>query len=425
MRLVIVAVVLLVSGLPTAAADPASGFSATVTGSLEFGSFRIGTSEATAPPSPPMSFSDRVTVTNTGSVAFQVDGSFASSDDRDALEYAGIGADPGTGPTILGSCLPGLGQPPPTIEPGQSCVVAYAFRPAHLGPRPGTGTVLVVPVCGSPPCSELMPSFNVDGTGSDGYELAHRSGRVDALGDLAGTGLRLAGGSDPSPVVASLVSHRGAAQAVSIHADGTIAGGGFDRGPLRLRAPIVGAALSPDSTGLWLAAADGGVFTFGSAPFVGSMAGLRLASPIVGIALSDQVDDGYWLVAADGGIFSFGDAPFFGSTGGVHLAQPIVGMAAHMNNNIGPFSGYWLVAADGGIFSFGDAPFFGSTGAIALAAPIVGMITPYDTSGYWLAARDGGVFSFGVAPFYGSTAGTATGDPVVAIGAAHPMRPFV
>jgi len=36
---------------------------------------------------------------------------------------------------------------------------------------------------------------------------------------------------------------------------------------------------------------------------------------------------GYWLVAADGGIFSYGDAPFLGSTGAIQLAQPIVGMA--------------------------------------------------------------------------------------------------
>jgi hypothetical protein len=37
---------------------------------------------------------------------------------------------------------------------------------------------------------------------------------------------------------------------------------------------------------------------------------------------------GYWLVASDGGIFSFGDAPFFGSTGAISLNQPIVGMSA-------------------------------------------------------------------------------------------------
>jgi hypothetical protein len=31
-------------------------------------------------------------------------------------------------------------------------------------------------------------------------------------------------------------------------------------------------------------------------------------------------------VASDGGIFSFGDAPFMGSTGAQTLSQPIVGM---------------------------------------------------------------------------------------------------
>ena len=37
---------------------------------------------------------------------------------------------------------------------------------------------------------------------------------------------------------------------------------------------------------------------------------------------------GYYLVASDGGIFSFGGAPFFGSMGGQPLNQPMVGMAA-------------------------------------------------------------------------------------------------
>jgi ribosomal protein L24E len=64
---------------------------------------------------------------------------------------------------------------------------------------------------------------------------------------------------------------------------------------------------------------------------------------------------GYWLVAADGGIFTFGDAPFYGSMGGTPLNQPIVGMAPTATGQ-----GYWFVAADGGIFTFGDAPFDGS-----------------------------------------------------------------
>src|SRR5256885_253750 len=37
---------------------------------------------------------------------------------------------------------------------------------------------------------------------------------------------------------------------------------------------------------------------------------------------------GYWMVASDGGIFSYGGARFFGSTGAIKLNMPIVGMAA-------------------------------------------------------------------------------------------------
>ena len=55
-------------------------------------------------------------------------------------------------------------------------------------------------------------------------------------------------------------------------------------GGKQLNAPVVGMSATPDGTGYWLAAADGGVFAFGSAPFDGSMAGRPLAAPVVGIA---------------------------------------------------------------------------------------------------------------------------------------------
>ena len=85
---------------------------------------------------------------------------------------------------------------------------------------------------------------------------------------------------------------------------------------------------------------------------------------------------GYWLVASDGGIFSFGDAAFHGSEGGVRLNQPIVGMASTPDGR-----GYWLVASDGGIFSFGDAAFHGSEGGVRLNQPIVGMAATPDGRG--------------------------------------------
>ena len=160
-------------------------------------------------------------------------------------------------------------------------------------------------------------------------------------------------------------------------------------------------------SGYWVVAADGGIFSFGEAKFYGSTGGLRLNSPILGLAAT-PAGAGYWLVAADGGIFSFGDAQFYGSTGGFVLNKPVVGMAATV-----PGRGYWLVASDGGIFSFGDAQFHGSTGAIKLNKPVVGMAPTPTGRGYWLVASDGGIFSFGDAQFYGSTGAIKLNKPVV------------
>jgi hypothetical protein len=55
-------------------------------------------------------------------------------------------------------------------------------------------------------------------------------------------------------------------------------------GGSHLNAPVVGMAATPDGQGYWLAAADGGVFSFGRAPFEGSMGGKPINAPVVGIA---------------------------------------------------------------------------------------------------------------------------------------------
>jgi hypothetical protein len=83
--------------------------------------------------------------------------------------------------------------------------------------------------------------------------------------------------------------------------------------------------------------------------------------------VNDTNSGGYWEVASDGGVFSFGGAPFFGSTGAIALNAPIVGMAETSDG-----SGYRMVASDGGVFSF-SAPFLGSMGGTVLNAPVVGM----------------------------------------------------
>jgi hypothetical protein len=169
--------------------------------------------------------------------------------------------------------------------------------------------------------------------------------------------------------------------------------------------------------GYWSATADGGVYSYGGAPFHGSMAGTRLNAPIISLT-SVPDGSGYWQLSADGGVFSFGDAGFHGSTGGRRLNQPIVGMAPTPTGN-----GYWLVARDGGVFAFGDAGFHGSTGSRRLNQPIIGMTTSPTGNGYWLTATDGGVFAFGDAPFAGSTGGRVPA-PVVDMAATESGRGY-
>ena len=173
-----------------------------------------------------------------------------------------------------------------------------------------------------------------------------------------------------------------------------------------LNKPIVGTASTPGDGGYWLVASDGGIFSFGNAAFYGSMGGKPLNQPIVGMA-STFDGKGYWEVASDGGIFAFGDAPFYGSMGGQPLNKPIVGIAATPDGK-----GYWEVASDGGIFAFGDAQFYGSTGSLTLNKPIVGVASTANGAGYWLVAADGGVFAFGNAGFHGTVAGTTSAQVV-------------
>jgi hypothetical protein len=161
---------------------------------------------------------------------------------------------------------------------------------------------------------------------------------------------------------------------------------------------IVGIAATPDGNGYWLVGSDGGVFAFGDASYLGSIGGKPLNQPMVAMAASLD-GRGYWLVASDGGVFSFGDATFAGSMGGVPLNAPVVAMTAD------PVGGYWLVASDGGIFNFGAAPFMGSMGGTSLVEPVVGVTTTPGGTGYWLVALDGGVFAFGQARFVGSLGG--------------------
>src|SRR5690606_39035543 len=120
--------------------------------------------------------------------------------------------------------------------------------------------------------------------------------------------------------------------------------------------------------------------------------------------------DGYWLVASDGGVFSFGDAPFHGSLGAAPLVAPIV-------DGTRAGDGYWLVAGDGGVFTFGSASFFGSAaGYGALNAPMTSIAAHPQHTGYWMGGLDGGVFGFD-----GSFAAPAP-EPSVGVGSVGPTN---
>ncbi|MGH8998007.1 MAG: hypothetical protein ACRDY7_01295 [Acidimicrobiia bacterium] len=159
--------------------------------------------------------------------------------------------------------------------------------------------------------------------------------------------------------------------------------------------------------GYWLVGQDGGVFSFGTARFQGSVGHVRYNSPVVGMA-PNPAADGYWFVGADGGIFSFGDAPFFGSTGNLVLNKPIVGMAATPSGR-----GYWMAASDGAVFIFGDAPYLGASPPHP--SPVVGIAATADGGGYRLVRASGGVAHFGNAANRGSMAGRGLAFPVSGI----------
>lgn len=220
------------------------------------------------------------------------------------------------------------------------------------------------------------------------------------------------GGSFPAERPEAASAAPAAARPNSVTAFGSASAVGPDGSAPFARPPVAIARAGGDrSAGFWLVSPDGGVHSYGSAGFFGSMAGQRLANPVVGIAALPS-GGGYWLVADDGGVFAFGGASFLGSLGGQPLASPIVAMTATPSG-----SGYWLLARDGGVFAFGDAPFFGAPAGAAIHGAAVGIAASPSGKGYWVAAEDGGVFAYGDAPFLGAMNEGALPAPVSGIAA--------
>jgi len=196
-------------------------------------------------------------------------------------------------------------------------------------------------------------------------------------------------------------------------------------------ASVVGMSSPPGHAGYWLVTSNAMVCNFGGLSVYAYGYGWVSTGPwcdwqfaggsngtvknIVGIQ-STEDSLGYWLVGADGSVYAFGDAQYLGGMGGQQLNQPIVGMSVAADGR-----GYWLVGADGGIFAFGTATYDGGlafTNANALPKPIVGIAATAHGKGYWLTGTDGSVFPFGDGGHDGSETNQTLNKPVVAIVAA-------
>ncbi|HXQ59097.1 MAG TPA: choice-of-anchor Q domain-containing protein [Acidimicrobiales bacterium] len=189
-------------------------------------------------------------------------------------------------------------------------------------------------------------------------------------------------------------------------------GSGCDIGAIELE-PALPNCLCPAQHpyGYSLVGADGGVFTFGDASFVGSLPELGIhVHDIVGIT-TVAAGNGYWLADTNGGVFAFGSAQFEGSLPALGIdVHDIVGIVSTLDGR-----GYWLVGADGGVFAFGDATYDGSLPARGIVAKnIVGIAQDY-SGDYSLAGANGSVFTFGPDGFAGWPGFSSLSRPVTGI----------
>jgi hypothetical protein len=253
-----------------------------------------------------------------------------------------------------------------------------------------------------------------------GYRIATSDGKVFTRGNLP-----YCGGLNDSVLPAAVISMASTPDADgywllladgSVYAFGNAAflgdlrGGDWRGGPVPPGAPAVGIAATPDGKGYFITAADGSVYAFGDATYHGSRGDHWTNGPIVGMAV-DPATGGYWLTTSKGAVYGE-DAPNFGSASVRNIASPIVAMAAASNG-----AGYWLAAKDGHVYSFGAAAHVSATHG-RLTSPVIGIASSSTTGGYWLATADGAIVHVGKSGSYGSVALTAHSEPLSAFSSA-------
>ncbi|MHB8289117.1 MAG: Ig domain-containing protein [Acidimicrobiales bacterium] len=277
--------------------------------------------------------------------------------------------------------------------------------------EPSTTTLMVTPTTVGSSGGTLKAAVSVTArgetpTGTAVVELPSGSPLCTAtLSGGSGSCAGSLGSGIPVGTMTVLARYSGDANTVASTGSGSVS---VTSGPPPVTVPSA-------SSGYWEVASNGGVFSFGTARFYGSMAGHVLNRPVVAMAATPD-GHGYWLVCADGGVFSFGDAGFFGSEPGMapsaRSVAPVVGIAATPDGK-----GYWEVTSTGKVLAFGDAHLYGSMAGHVLTRWVVGIAATPDGHGYWLVGADGGIFAFGDARFHGSMAAKHFNTPVVGIAA--------
>ena len=145
---------------------------------------------------------------------------------------------------------------------------------------------------------------------------------------------------------------------------------------------ITGIVAADTDKGYFLVGKDGGVFAFGTVPFLGSLPGKGISvDNIIGIA-STPSGNGYWVVSATGTVYGFGAAQHLGTAKGT--SSPVSAIAGTPTGG-----GYWITTQNGTVYTFGNAKGFGTLPALGVTPnlPVIGIVHTAGTAGYWLIGQ--------------------------------------
>ena len=230
-------------------------------------------------------------------------------------------------------------RPRPTVPGSASsrCCRRSARRSRVASPAPATGSRPSSGRCssfgGAPPRDHVgLPAHEPDRRHrrppvGAGYWLFAADGSVYAFGD----GRVLRDDARPTPrradrrhgADADRVTATGWSAATAASSASATPGSSARPAAMRLNAPVLGMTPDPHrATATGSTRATAASSASATREFFGSTGSIRLNQPVVSMAARPQ-GDGYWMIARDGGIFSFGRAPFEGSAASATIAVAV------------------------------------------------------------------------------------------------------